>query len=364
MARRARRPPRRHGGTFLALLTAALLALVGLAGPAAAVTPRPTDYRSTVQSIEPGAPITVRVIGGDTLLDLQAEPGHEVVVAGYGGEPYLRVQRDGTTQVNTRSPAVSLNRTRDADVSGSTAADGGSVGDEPDWQTTGHDGRLVWHDHRIHAQDAAAFPGALDWSVPVTVDGVAVRIDGGLERVDPPSPMPFLGLAMVVAAATWFLGRHHARRVASAVLLVASVLATVTGAIEWLSLPGSVARNAGVFLLPIAAGMAAGLGLALRRRMPALVALLASVSLLAGWLAFRWSILTRSVLVSELSPTVDRIALAVVLGAVVAAAGLTVSWAGTPDASDQPMRGPSGVSPGRGRPSAPARPSPSPHGAG
>ncbi len=82
MGRRARRPPRRRGGTFLALLTAALVALVGLAGPAAAVTPRPTDYRSTVQSIDPAAPITVRVIGGDTLLELQAAPGHEVVVAG------------------------------------------------------------------------------------------------------------------------------------------------------------------------------------------------------------------------------------------------------------------------------------------
>ena len=68
--------------------------------------------------------------------------------------------------------------------------------------------------------------------------------------------------------------------------------------------------------------------------MPALVALLVSVSLLSGWLAFRWSILTRSVLISDLAPTVDRIALAAVLGVVVAAAGLTVSWAGDP--RDQP----------------------------
>ena len=355
--RRGRRPPRRRGGPFLALLTAALVSLVGLAGPAAAVTPRPTDYRSSVQSIEPSAPITVRVIGGDTLLDLRAEPGHEVVVAGYGGEPYLRVQRDGTTQVNTRSPAVSLNRTRDANISGSSG-DGGSVGDQPDWQTTGHDGRLVWHDHRIHTQDGAAFTGELAWSVPLTVDDVAVTIDGRLVRVDPPSPLPYLAVGAVVAVLTWLAGRRRARLVAAIALIVASALATATGAIEWLSLPGSVARNAGVFLLPLVAGLVAGLGLVLRRRTPTLVALLASVLLLSGWLAFRWSILTRSVLISDLAPVIDRVALAAVLGAVVAAAGLTVQWAGTPVDPAAP------VTRGRDHPSAPAPPAPSPHATG
>ncbi len=52
------------------------------------------------------------------------------------------------------------------------------------------------------------------------------------------------------------------------------------------------------------------------------------MSLLAGWLAFRWSILTRSVLVSSLSPALDRALLAVTLGLVVAAAGLAVGGAG------------------------------------
>jgi hypothetical protein len=61
-----------------------------------------------------------------------------------------------------------------------------------------------------------------------------------------------------------------------------------------------------------------------------LVALLISISLLAGWLAFRWSILTRAVLISDLAPAVDRASLAVVLGASVAAAGLVISWAGSP----------------------------------
>ena len=128
------------------------------------------------------------------------------------------------------------------------------------------------------------------------------------------------------------------------------MLATTTGEIEWLSLPGSVARNAGVFLLP-RAGLAASLSLAVRRRTPALVALLLSVSLLSGWLAFRWSILTRSVLVSDLRLTADRIALAVILGA--------GGCRGPDRAVGRAPTAATGVSPGQDRPSAPA-PAPSP----
>lgn len=326
--RRLRRPSRRDGVLLLAIVTLAFSAVVATAGPAGAVTPRPTDYRSTVESVEPAAPIAVQVIGGDTLLDLRAEPGHAVVVLGYGGEPYLRVQADGTAQVNQSSPAVSLNRSRDATINSN---DGASVDAQPDWRTIGAGGRLIWHDHRIHVQDGADFTGELAWEVPITVDDVPTVITGHLDRIDPPSPLPFVLLAGAVAAGVWLLGRRRPRRTALTTLAAASLVASVTGYLEWQSLPPSVARNAGVFLLPVAAGLAAGLAAVLRSRTPSLVAMLTSVSLLAGWLAFRWSILTRSVLVSDLAPLVDRVGLTVVLGVVVAAAGLTVQWAGTPD---------------------------------
>lgn len=365
--RRDRRPPRRVGGR-LALTSAAILiglaALIGSAAPAAAVTPRPTDYRSTVQSVEPSAPITVAVVGADTLLELRAEPGHEVVVAGYGDEPYLRIQRDGTTQVNQRSPAVSLNRSRDADVGDPnlTAVDG-----DPDWKTIGDGGQLLWHDHRIHAGDAAAFEGVVDWAVPVTVDGTPVVVSGQLERVEPSSSVPFVLLAVAVAVATWFAGHRRPRRVAGAALLLGSGLAAATGFVEWASLPAEVARSAGVFLLPLAAAVCATVGLAIRRRMPAMVALLGSASLLAGWLAFRWSILTRSVLISDLAPAADRAAYAVVLGTALAAAGLTVQWAGSgedPDAIDRDLADRGLVRRGRARRTGPVRPATSPRAAG
>ena len=213
----------------------------------------------------------------------------------------------------------------------------------------------MWHDHRIHVQDGAEFSGGLDWTVPISVDDVPTTISGRLDRVDPPSPLPFLGLA--VARRRGSCGSLGRSRPGPSWLRSACwpdwwprSPASSSGR----ACPDSVARNAGVFLLPLGAAVAAVIGLVLRRRTPALVALLASVSLLAGWLAFRWSILTRSVLVSDLAPLVDRIALAVVLGVVLAAAGLTVQWAGAPD----PRPGTGVISRAQGRRSAPAPPGP------
>ena len=94
-------------------------------------------------------------------------------------------------------------------------------------------------------------------------------------------------------------------------------------------MPAAVPRDLGLVLLPVGATCALILGVVVDHRPVRLVAMLISVSLLAGWLAFRWSILTCAVLISTLAPIVDRAGLSVVLGAVVAAAGLVVTWAGS-----------------------------------
>ena len=52
------------------------------------------------------------MVGGDGFLEMAVEPGHEVVVEGYDGEPYLRFRADGTVQENQNSPATYLNRNR------------------------------------------------------------------------------------------------------------------------------------------------------------------------------------------------------------------------------------------------------------
>ena len=109
------------------LVTAALALIVvlGLAGPAGADPAKPTNYRSHVTSVKPtSSVIAVKVVGGDGFLDVNVEPGHEVVVSGYDGEPYLRFSKDGTVEENQSSPATYLNRNRYAIDPGARRAQG------------------------------------------------------------------------------------------------------------------------------------------------------------------------------------------------------------------------------------------------
>ena len=132
-----------------ALLPVGALVWLGLlAGPAAADAARPGDVRSQVTAVTPAsAGIHAEVLGGDSFLHLRVDPGTQVVVIGYQDEPYLRVEADGTVQVNDRSPARWLNEQRLADVPVPPTADPTAP---PAWRTIGHGGSVSWHDHRTH----------------------------------------------------------------------------------------------------------------------------------------------------------------------------------------------------------------------
>ena len=73
--------------------------------------------------------------------------GHEVTIYGYEREPYARILRSGTVQVNQRSPATYLNRNRLADVVVPPFA---SALAPPRWRIVGHSGTFTWIDHRTH----------------------------------------------------------------------------------------------------------------------------------------------------------------------------------------------------------------------
>jgi hypothetical protein len=327
---------RRFGPRIAAGLVLGLLIATGYATPAGAVTPRPTNDRSQMTAVEPGGVVDARIIGGDSLIEITVRAGHEVVVSGYGGEPYLRVQPDGSVQVNHRSAAVSLNRSRESDPGTLSAP----LPADADWQPFGSSGTASWHDHRIHAGDGTDLTAPLDWTIPITVDGAPGLISGRLERLPAPSPLPALLGALALAAAILVASRRRPMVASALALGLATLIAMVTGFVEWHSLPTTVGRNAGLFLLPVGAALAVGVGVFARRPAPRLVARLVSISLLAGWLAFRWSILTHSVLVSDLAPMVDRVGLGVVLGASLAAAGLTVGSAGGDDVQANHDRSP------------------------
>ena len=102
----------------LPLLIARLLAVVAAllvagASPAMADPAGPSDFRSEVTGIVPAADgVEAEVRGGDAFLEVRVDEGHEVLVEGYSGEPYLRFSADGTVERNRRSPATYVNDSR------------------------------------------------------------------------------------------------------------------------------------------------------------------------------------------------------------------------------------------------------------
>ena len=96
---------------------AGLLVVLAPTGVVGADPPGPTDYETTVLGIEPATPaIQVTIIGGDSFVQLAVERGTEVLVPGYGGEPYIRFNSDGTVEENRQSPTWAQNRDRYGDA--------------------------------------------------------------------------------------------------------------------------------------------------------------------------------------------------------------------------------------------------------
>ena len=300
------------------------LAVVGPAAPAAADPARPTDYRSTVEDVVPSVDgIEIRVVGGDAFLEVVAAPGHEVTVAGYQNEPYLRFLSDGVVERNRRSPATALNETR----YGNEPAAGSDPEAPPEWEEVASGGEYAWHDHRIHwmtLDDPAVAPGevVLEWTVPLTVDGESVEVEGTLVREAPVSPWPWVAVAVAVAGALVAFGWRRkgwaAIGPAAVTVLVCSAIATALGGIEWLAAPTGTGPSPLVVALPVA-----GLGAAVvsvveaqRRRRIEVAALAAagSVALVGGWALYRLAVLWKPVLPTPLSENLERAGMAVVAG--------------------------------------------------
>lgn len=309
-------------GRVSAVLTLATLFLLGGTASAWADPARPTNYRSEVTSVTPSAlPVSVSVVGGDAFLQLQVEPGSAATVHGYGGEPYLRFDPDGTVFVNVMSPAHYLNEDR----YGQTEVPAGvSVDAEPRWEALATGGTYGWHDHRIHWMAPAPPPGiqrneisrVLDWEVPLEVDGTEAMIAGTLTWIPSISPIPWAGAAALVAVGGLALVRSRPRT-ATAIGVIGGLSASVVGAAE-------------VMVSPLgASGEVLALG-------PAVVALLFAVLsvvhprspvpptivavLLAVWSVIRIPTWTMPELPTALPENLERIGVALAAGAAVALA--------------------------------------------
>lgn len=230
----------------LALLTIVVLVLT--ATPALADPALPSNYDSQLVGDVGAATIEVSVAGGDSFFVLEVQSGTEVVVPGYDNdndfsdvaelEQYLRVLPDGTVQLNTNAQAYYSNEAR----FGATAPPGVGPDAPPQWETVATDGRVAWHDHRVHwmsptppdSVDTANGGRVTEYQVPLLVDGELVVAEGTLDYVPERSPL-VVGLLAAVGLVGGALLTRSNRRAGAVLLLVGGglitglVLASTTG---------------------------------------------------------------------------------------------------------------------------------------
>jgi hypothetical protein len=188
----------------LAAITALLISVP--AAPALAHEGNP-DYRSVIDRVTPKVPgVSFEVLSYDSYMQLLDQEGHEVVIYGYEGEPYARVLKDRTVQVNEHSPALYLNDTRFPTTQVPPIADPNAP---PKWKTVDDSGTFLWHDHRMHYGSTSVPPQVtdqskktkvFDYTIPLQVDGKKGAIDGTLYWVGPAdtSKTPFIVAAIVI----------------------------------------------------------------------------------------------------------------------------------------------------------------------
>ncbi|HTK16145.1 MAG TPA: hypothetical protein VL769_07105 [Acidimicrobiia bacterium] len=205
----------------LAMNVAAIAVVVALAAPATAHTvsgPRPTNYRTTLQSVAPRVSgVHVRIVDLGNKLEVTNRSPKDLFVLGYDGEPYLRIGPRGVYE-NLRSPATYLNRTRAGTTPVPDVARHTRASTAPRWHRVSSGTTVTWHDHRIHWMGTSPpavvqrEPGAFHrlkarWTVPLRYEGRPMLISGRLDWVPGPSGRPWLpvitGLGAVGFAAAY-----------------------------------------------------------------------------------------------------------------------------------------------------------------
>ena len=300
----------------------ALMTALAFPGTAFADPAGPTDYLSEIRSIDPPTPsIQLDVLGGDSFVQLQVDPGTEVMVIGYQSEDYLWFQADGTVLENQNAPSTYTNDDR---FGGGIPPANATPDAEPDWREVASDGSYSWHDHRAHWMQTIRPAGKgvgdqiVEGVIPLVVDGAEVDVTVISTWEPEPSPLPaaagFLaGLALVgVAVWSW---RSNRQWVGSIVPVAA--FAVVVGVLQFISLPSETGPRLVWWLLPAIALVASIVGAVADRRGAAFVA--RAAALVTGVQLVVWGVIKRDGLTAALIPTdapawVDRLATASALG--------------------------------------------------
>jgi hypothetical protein len=294
--------------------TAAILAAAGFVlavpGTASAHSRAPTialDVRLRVDSIQG---VRAKVIDGNRRLRLSIDPGVTLIVRGLLGEPVLRFGGDGVW-VNLASPTTAADRISSRRGSG--------------WFRLTPGRSYTWHDHRL-APPRGLPPGSTaPFALPVFINGTPRTIGGAFTYVARPAWWPWLvGAVVALAAALAFAGRAPAYRtdlawlaaVAAAVgALVASLGFATAGSLgaasEWVQ----VGCSAVLVLLALGAGVARR---SVRTWTASLIGAAAIVLSLREVVVF-W----HGVVISSVSPSLARLAVATAIAGGFAAAGVS-----------------------------------------
>jgi len=284
-----------------------LLAALAPTGVASADPAAPTDYGSRITAVSPALPgITAQIVGGDSFLRLDVEPGNEVVVEGYAQEPYLHFDPAGVVQENQRSPATYLNASR----YGAAAPAGADPTLPPDWRIVATGGAYSWHDHRAHWMSptppaGVARGGEVQTStVPIVVNGTPVSITVVTTWLPEPSRLPLAvgaaaGGALVVLTLVW-------RRRTGLALLVVALAATGIGWWQFQSLPSETGPLFAWWVLPAVAAVSLLIALALGKRLVSYALVLLAALELAVWVWLRRDGAVRAVIPTDAPFWLDR----------------------------------------------------------
>ena len=319
--------------TLQAVRTAALsmVFVVVMAAPALADAVGPTNYRSVVNVLEPHpSGVTVTVVGGDGYLAVAVAEGHTVAVPGYFGEPYLRVDADGTVWRNDRSPARYINRDRYGTFGVPDEADASA---EPSWVRVGDGGTFAWHDHRIHWMSPDLPPSisgdraeiVFPWRLEMVIDGTETEVRGELLWLPSVNPVgPLLSGVIVVLL---FLGvqRGRLRPVPHVVIGVGAMTLLVANA-QFAATPALDRGLPTVATLPGIAIMLAVGALWIAEPSRATWAIVAiSGAALVGWSVLASRALTAPILPSALPTFAERASISVAAWVGIATIGIAVA---------------------------------------
>jgi len=193
------------------------VAIVALAAPASAGAHLRTgrsavDFRGAV--LPSSAPVRARVYLADLALRLELVGSHRVVVLGYLGEPFIRLDPRGVF-VNVASPTAA----------GTKLAAPHPRLHGPRWHQDWDHPIGIWHDARVRAAEKSG-----RWRIPLLVDGRRTVLAGTVERVDAPAWWPWVAIGAAFAAATALgLRRRAFAAVALGLLAAVATLLSATG---------------------------------------------------------------------------------------------------------------------------------------